>query len=292
LKPPAFAYCAPDTEDEVLSLLREYGADAKLLAGGQSLMPLLNLRLVRPAVLVDLNRVRTLQYLTAADDHVRVGAMTRQQACERSAMVAARVPLLVDALRWVGHPQIRTRGTVGGSLAHADPAAELPAVAAALGASFVIAGPRGTRVLPPEEFFVSYLTTAVGPDELLREVRFPALPAWAGWAFLEVSRRRGDFALVGAAVVVALDGGGALSHARIALTGVGATPVRAVEAEACLAGRRPDDRALDEARAIVTARLSPPSDIHATAEYRRHAAGVLVARAARAAAERAQGARP
>ena len=287
MKPPAFAYCAPDTEEEVLSLLHEYGADAKLLAGGQSLMPLLNLRLARPAVLVDLNRVPTLQYITVADGHVRVGAMTRQRTCERSALIADRIPLLTDALRWAGHPQIRTRGTVGGSLAHADPAAELPAAAAVLGASFAIVGPQGTRVLPPEEFFVTYLTTAVGPEELLREVQFPAMSAEMGGAFLEVSRRQGDFALAGVAAVVIVRSG-QIAQARIALTGVGATPIRAVEAEDFLASRRPDDRTLDELRALVSAHLSPPSDIHATAEYRRHAAGVLVARAVRSAAQRAE----
>ena len=302
MKPPPFLYAAPDTVDETLVLLAEYGAEAKLLAGGQSLMPLLNMRLARPAVLIDLNRVKGLDDITPANGEIRVGAMTRQRAAERSPVLASRVPLIAEALRWVGHAQIRNRGTVGGSLAHADPAAELPAVAAALGATFVIAGQNGTRTLSPDEFFMGYLTTAIEPTEVLTEVRIPVMARDAGWAFTEVSRRHGDFALVGVAALVHVDGD-RCRDVRLAFTGVGPMPVRVREAEATLEGQRLtrdarsgqpggrlDDAVLQEVGRMVAERLEPESDIQASAEYRKHIAGVLARRALTTAAARAGGA--
>ncbi|MGH2403554.1 MAG: FAD binding domain-containing protein [bacterium] len=286
-----------------MALLAEYGADAKLLAGGQSLMPLLNMRLTRPSVLIDLNRVRALDYLTAADGEIRIGAMTRQRAAERSPVIASRLPLVAEALRWVGHAQIRNRGTIGGSLAHADPAAELPAVAVALGAHLVIAGQGATRFLTADEFFLGYLTTAIEPTEVLTEVRLPAMDPEAGWAFAEVSRRHGDFAIVGAAAVVHADGEERCRDVRLAFTGVGPTPVRVREAEAAVEGqhlvrstqgqqgRGLDDGLLREVAGLVAARLEPESDIQASAEYRKHVAGVLARRALASAAARIGGAR-
>ena len=291
MKPAPFDYAAPETIEETLALLGEYGADAKLLAGGQSLMPLLNMRLARPSVLIDLNRVSALDYVKVSDGEVRIGALTRQRTAERSLVVAKHLPLMTDALRWVGHAQIRNRGTIGGSLAHADPSAELPAVAAALGATFVVAGQGGMRLLLPEEFFVGYLTTAIAPAEVLTEIRFPKMAADAACAFVEVARRHGDFALVGAAAVVhpagAGTGAGRFHDVRLVFTGVGPTPVRIREAEAALEGQKFEERLLADVARLVAGRLDPESDIQASAEYRKHVAGVLARRALLAAALRA-----
>jgi CO/xanthine dehydrogenase FAD-binding subunit len=257
-------------------------------------MPLINMRLARPSVLIDLNRVRALDYIKTDNGTIRIGALTRQRAAERSPVVAARLPLLVEALRFVGHPQIRNRGTIGGSLAHADPAAELPAVAAALGATFVVQrGLRGKtpqRLLSPEEFFVSYLSTALEPVEVLTEIRFPATAREVGHAFVEVSRRHGDFALVGAAAVVRLDGEKRSRSVRLVFTGVGPTPVRIPEVEAAVEGRKLDAKVLVEVERLVAARLQPESDIHATADYRRHVGGVLARRVLQTAAAQVGGA--
>ena len=276
MKPAPFAYIAPQGLAEALTLVRDYGADGKILAGGQSLVPLLAMRLARPAVLIDLNRVRRLDYIRTGSE-VRIGAMTRQRTAELSPVVRRRLPLLAEALSFVGHPQIRNRGTIGGTLAHADPSAELPAVFSALDGRVVLVSTRGTRTLRPDEFFLSYLTTALQPDELLVEVRLPAHDR-AGTAFVEVARRQGDFALVGVAAVVELQDG-RIARARLAFTGVGATPVRIGELEQSVVGRPPDEATLTEAGAIASARLDPETDIHASAEYRREVAGVLTERA-------------
>ncbi len=284
MKPAPFQYAAPESVEETLALLRAHGADGKLLAGGQSLVPLLNMRLARPSVIIDLNRVEGLDYIRE-NGEVAIGAMTRQRTAERSPVVARILPLLSDALPLVGHLQIRTRGTVGGSIAHADPSAELPAVLVALDGSVVVRGSTGTRRLPAEEFFVSYLTTALGVDELLVEVRFPAHEQ-EGTAFLEVARRHGDYALVGVAATVMMRGA-RCARARLAFTGVGPVPARIAEAEAAVHDRALSDAALAEVRKIVAGRIDPESDIHASAEYRREVAGVLAERALRRAAERA-----
>lgn len=285
MKPAPFRYAAPDTVAEALGLLRSYGQDGKLLAGGQSLVPLLNMRLARPSVIIDLNRIRELSYIKEDNGEIAVGAMTRQREAELSPLIRRRLPLLAEALGVVGHPQIRNRGTIGGSIAHADPSAELPAVAAVLQAKMVIRGPKGRRVLTPEEFFLTYLTTALEPDELLVEIRFPVVPK-AGAAFLEVARRHGDYALAGVAVVVSKNGE-RVGTCRLAFTGVGPGPVRIPEAEAAVTGNHLTDRVLQDVRKTVEERLDPDSDVHASAEYRKHVAGVLAVRALRFAAERA-----
>jgi carbon-monoxide dehydrogenase medium subunit len=290
VKPAPFDYAAPESLDETLALLAEYGPDAKLLAGGQSLMPLLSMRLARPAIIVDLNRVAALDYVREADGEVRVGALTRQRAAERSLVVARHLPLMIEALRWVGHPQIRNRGTIGGSLAHADPSAELPAVAAALGATFVVVGHNGERRLSSEDFFRGYLTTAIEPTEVLTEVRFPKMAPDASGVFVEVARRHGDFALVGAAAVVRPAGAGRLRDVRLVFTGVGPTPIRIAEAEAAIEGGVADEAVLAGIARLVADRLEPESDIQASAAYRKHVAGVLARRALVAAAGRAGGA--
>lgn len=286
MKPPRFDYHAPSSVDEALALLVRYGGDAKVLAGGQSLVPLLNFRLARPAALIDLNRVPALTYIHETDGQVRLGAMTRQRAIEFSPVVAGRVPLLAEATRLVGHLPIRTRGTIGGSIAHADPSAEYPAVLTALDGEVVARSPRGERVLRASELFRSYLTTSLAPDELLTEVRLPAAPAGAGWAFEELSRRHGDFAIVGIAALVVRDGP-RCAMARLAAAGVGAVPVRLRAAEAILEREGLADAAIDAAAARAAELVNPDSDIHASAAYRRHLTGVLTRRALQRAAARA-----
>lgn len=289
MKPAPFEYFNPMTVPEALALLAEHGEEAKVLAGGQSLVPLMNFRLARPKVLIDLNRIPSLAYIREADGGLAIGAMTRQRAVERSPVVRERCPLLFEAMPLVGHVQIRNRGTIGGSLAHADPAAELPAVVTALKGELVVQGPTGQRVVRPEDFFVTYLTTTLRPDELLVEIRLPALRPRTGWAFLEISRRHGDFALVGAAALITLDGDGVCTDAAVAFTGVGPVPATVEAATRPLIGGRPDPRAFQAAARRVAESLQPDSDIHASADYRKHVAGVLTERAFKRALERAQG---
>lgn len=292
MKPPRFEYFDPKTLDEALGLLKDYGEEAKILAGGQSLVPLLNFRLARPRYLIDLNGVASLGYIRPRDGGLAIGAMTRQRAVERSPLVRERCPLVDEAMPFIGHFQIRNRGTIGGTLAHADPAAELPGVVRALGGELVVRSASGERVLRPEDFFVNYLTTALEPGELLVEVRLPATPPRSGHAFLEVSRRHGDFALVGVAAMVTVDEGGICTGAALALISVGPVPLRPDAAERVLVGVRPEPKAFEEAARIVSGSLSPESDIHASAEYRTHVAGVLTVRALKQAAARAQGEGP
>jgi carbon-monoxide dehydrogenase medium subunit len=288
MKPAPFEYFAPDTIGEAISLLRRYDGEAKVLAGGQSLVPLLNMRLARPQALVDLNRVSGLSGIREEDGRLVIGAMTRQREVEYSDLVARTQSLLSEAILNIAHPQIRNRGTIGGSLAHADPAAELPAVALALDADFAVAGPAGTRTLPAREFFVTFLTTALRPDEVLTAVSFPVLPLRAGWSVQEVARRQGDFALAGAVVMLSLDGK-ACSEARISLFGVAYAPLRATSAERALVGEAISETNLDNAAELAVRDLDePPSDIHASADFRRHLARVMTRRALAEAAKRAR----
>jgi CO/xanthine dehydrogenase FAD-binding subunit len=287
VKPPRFDYLAPSSLDETLAILAELGERAKPLAGGQSLVPLLNFRLVRPEHLVDLNGVAALAGIREDDGHLVIGAMTRQRAVETSRLVRQRCPLLAEAMPQIGHVQIRNRGTLGGSLAHADPAAELPAVVAALEGELVVRSARGRRVLGPEQFFTGYLSTAIESGELLVELRLPVTPPRTGSAFLEVSRRHGDFALVGVAATITLDEAGVCTAGALALTGVGPTPVVAREAVRTLVGVKPTPAAFDEVGHRVSAALRPDHDLHASSEYRQHVGGVLARRALARAAERA-----
>jgi len=287
VKPAPFEYHRPRTVEEGTALLAKYGDEAKVLAGGQSLVPLMNMRLARPANLIDINRIESLAYIRDDGRALRIGALTRQRAAERAPLVAERCPLLRDALRLVGHAPIRNRGTIGGSIAHADPAAELTAILVALDGEVTARGPKGTRVIAARDLFVSYLRTSLDPRELLTEVRIPALPAGAGWSWMEIARRHGDFALAGVGVVLAVRGR-TIAEARIGLTGVGPTPVRAAEAERLLVGRSPSEDLWNAAAAAVRAAVTPDGDIHASAEYRTHVAGVLTQRALREAWERAR----
>ena len=269
MKPPRFEYAAPQKTDEAVALLSQHGDRAKVLAGGQSLVPLLNFRLARPEVLVDVNRVAELAYVRPLQSGVAIGALTRQHALERAEVIRTKLPIVAEACRLIGHLPIRHRGTLGGSLAHADPASELPAVMVALEAELTAARRGGQRTLPADQFFTGMLTTALAPDELLTEVRVPGLPPRTGGAFIEIARRAGDFALVGIAALVTLDDAGRVTRARLALCGAGPTPIRAREAERVLAGERPDARTLDEAAEQIAAATDPPSDIHASATFRK-----------------------
>jgi len=287
VKPPLFEYHDPGSVDEALALLAEHGDEAKVLAGGQSLVPLLNFRLARPERLVDVNGLNELAYLRTDDGVLRIGALTRHAALERSKEAAARVPLLGEAVALVGHVQIRNRGTVGGSVAHADPAAELPVAFSALDARYRVRSTRGERVVGSDEMFITHLTTSLEPDELLTEIEVPVPPARTGFAFVEFARRHGDFALGGAAVLVTLDDAGVCTRARIALLAAAPTPVRARETEEWLTGLRLDPPAMGEAAARAVAGIHPTSDIHGGTEYRRALVEALVRRALAQATERA-----
>jgi CO/xanthine dehydrogenase FAD-binding subunit len=284
MKLPPFDYEAPETVADAAGLLAKHTDEASVLAGGQSLIPLLALRLARPAVLIDVNRLRELSAVSATDGWVTVGAMTRQYVAEGSGTVCDAVPLLAAALPLIGHEAIRSRGTIGGSLAHADPAAELPAVARALDAEFVVRSLSGERVIPAAEWFEGYLTTSRRPDELLVAVRFPAAAPGTGVSFGEVARRHGDFAIVGLAASLTLSDG-TIRDARLAFAGISDVPVRAAEAEGILVGERPSTELFDEAARLATADIDPPADLHGSSSYRRKVAATLVRRGLRAAAD-------
>jgi len=287
MKLPPFDYEAPQTVSEAVELLAEHGDEASVLAGGQSLIPLLALRLARPAMLIDINGVRDLSGVSATDGWLAIGAMTREYAAEESETVADAVPLLAAALPLIGHEAIRSRGMIGGSLAHADPAGELPAVARALDAQFVVRGPAGMRVIPAEEWFEGFLTTSRGPDELLVEVRFPTAGPGTGVSFQEVARRHGDFAIVGLAASLTLSDG-VISDARLAFAGLSDVPLRATAAEDLLTGQRPSAELFDEAARRATDEADPPADLQGSSEYRKTVAAALVRRGLRAAADHSQ----
>ena len=289
MKPSYFRYFAPHSVEEALTLLAEHGDGARVLAGGQSLVPLMNMRLAHPSVLVDINGISQLAYIRPWDGGLALGAITRDATLERDASAATRFPLLVEAAHCVGHPAIRNRSTAGGSIAHADPAAELPAVMLALDAVFEVHNRFGSRTIAAKDFFQGYLQTSLKPGELLTELRIPGLPALAGSAFVEFARREGDYALAGVAAVVALDEDGTIADARLGLCSVGPAPVRPSAAEALLRGQRPGAEAWSAAASAVIAALdTPPSDIHGSADYRRHLAGVLTEQALALAADRAE----
>jgi aerobic carbon-monoxide dehydrogenase medium subunit len=284
MKLPPVDYEAPTTVSEALELLAGHLDEASVLAGGQSLIPLLALRLAHPAVLIDINGIDELSGISATDGQVAIGAVTREYVAEESGTVAGAVPLLAAALPLIGHEAIRSRGTIGGSMAHADPAAELPAVARALDAEFVVRGPSGERVVPAAEWFEGYLTTSRGPDELLVEVRFPAAEPGTGVSFQEVARRHGDFAIVGLAASLTLSEG-AISDARLAFAGMSDVPVRAAGAEDLLVGERPSAGLFEEAARRATGDIDPPADLHGSSEYRKKVAAALVRRGLQAAAD-------
>ena len=290
MKPAPFEYLAPDSLDAALDLLARSGGEAKLLAGGQSLIPVMNFRLAQPSLLVDLNRLRDLDGLREDGGGLRIGAMTRQRRLERDPLVARLAPLLCEAVPFIAHPQIRNRGTVGGSLAHADPAAELPAVAVALDARLRLQSARGERWVEARDFFAGLFATVLEPDEMLVEVALPPPPPNTGWAFLEVARRHGDYAQVGIAARVTLDDAGLCREARLVYLSVGDGPVEAREAARMLAGTDLSDEAIAAAAEKASRdEMDPTGDIHASADFKRHLARVLPGRALRRAIVRAGG---
>lgn len=284
MKPAPFDYHAPRTLDEATALLSTLD-NAKVLAGGQSLVPMMNFRYVIVDHLVDLSKVAGLAGISVTDGRMRIGAMTRQRDIEFSPHVAQHCPLLLEAIRNVGHRQTRNRGTIGGSLSHADPAAEMPTVCAAHDAVIEIASKSGIRKVPYSEFGMGFMTTAVAPDEVVTAIEIPLWPKGHGFGFQEFARRHGDFAVAGAAVLLDLGGDGIVRRASVTLCGVGNTPVRLPESEAALTGKPIDDASIGAAVKAVQS-IEPTSDIHATREYRTHLAQVLLARALRGAAVR------
>lgn len=291
MKPAPFEYYCPADLEEGLELLNKHGEDAKILAGGQSLMPLMSLRLARPSAIVDLNRVPDLdRVFTTRDGGLSIGALTRQRSVERQAELAQQQPLLAAAVPLIGHFQIRNRGTIGGSLVHADPAAELPAVTTCVGADFILRSVSGERVVSADDFYLGYMATAVAPNEILTEIRLPPWNSRRAWAIDEVSRRKGDFAMVGVALWMELNDDSTCKEGRITLFGVGSKPVRVEKAEQRMAGATLDEAAFKEIERIVADDLDPDTDIHASAQYRKEVGGVLTRRALAAAfARRAKG---
>jgi carbon-monoxide dehydrogenase medium subunit len=290
MKPAPFEYAAPDTLEEVLALKAQYGDDAKFLAGGQSLIPAMNFRLVQASLIVDVNRAPGLDVIErAGDGGLRLGGMARQRRLERDPFVAAQAPLLHEALPWVAHPQIRNRGTLAGSLAHADPAAELPVVVLALQARLLARSVRGERWLWAADFFQGLFTTALASDEMLVEVALPPLPARTGTAFEEFARRRGDYALLGVAAVLTLDEAGLCRQAKLVYLNAGEGPREASQAAALLAGQAPTAEAFAAAAEhAATHEIEPAGNVHATPDYQRHLARVLTRRALATAADRAR----
>ncbi len=276
MKPAAFRYLAPASLEEALESKTAEGDDAKFLAGGQSLVPAMNFRLAQPTALIDLNRLPGLDYARAEAGALRIGALARHRMIERDPLIARHAPLLAEAAPQVAHPQIRNRGTLCGNLAHADPASEFPAVMLALGARMRARSSRGERWIAADAFFKGVFTTALTQDEMLIEVEVPPLPPRTGTCFLEVARRRGDYAIVGVAAVVTLDAAGKPAGARVALCNAGATPILVTVGD------------LATAPGEVQSKIDPPANVHASVEFRRHLAGVLTRRALAAAIERAK----
>ena len=283
MKPAAFEYVVADSVEMAVASL---GPDAKIIAGGQSLVPMLNFRLLRPSVLVDINRIPGLAHVREDGNVVRVGALTRHHQLETSPVIAAHFPVLREAMAHVAHLAIRNRGTIGGSLSHADPAAELPMMAMLLDAELRIVSSAATRTVAARDFFRDALSVDLAEDEIVTEIVLPKLPPNTGWGFEEVARRSGDFALAAVAMTLALSDG-RIAQARIAMTGVAPTARRVAEAERLLIGQRLDDGVGSDVIEAVRAAAEPPTDLHASSDYRRHLVGVLAARALAAAWSRA-----
>ena len=286
MKPAAFDYVIADSIDMAVASLADGGGDAKIIAGGQSLVPMLNFRLLRPSVLIDINRIGDLAFIEEAEKKIRVGALTRHYQLETSAVIARHLPVLASAMTHVAHLAIRNRGTIGGSLSHADPAAELPMMALLLDAELHIGSVSAARITAARDFFLDALTVDLNAGEIVTEIALPKLPPQTGWGFAEVSRRRGDFALAAAAATLAV-AAGAIVEARIALSGIGRTAVRAATAESLLVGHALEPPLVSQAIEAVRAAIGPDTDLHASADYRRHLAGVLTGRALAAAWRRA-----
>jgi CO/xanthine dehydrogenase FAD-binding subunit len=288
MKPAPFEYHAPDTIEEALFMLHNSGGDAKILAGGQSLVPAMNFRVVQPSALIDLNRLPELGYIREDGEYLRIGAMTRERHLELDESIVKRTPLLHEAAPHIAHPQIRNRGTIGGSIVNADPAAELPVLMLALQARLKARNASGERWIDAKDFFVGMFTTALEPDEILVEIELPFMPSRTGWSFLEVAPRAGDYAMMGVAVLVTLDEIGKCQNARLVYLNAGDGPVEAKEAAQLLQGELLNDELIDSGAAIASEKeISPFGNIHASMEYQRHLANVLTKKALHIAVQRA-----
>ena len=287
--PPKFEYFAPTTVHEALTLLRQYGAEAKLLSGGQSLIPLMKLRLAMPAYLIDINRIPGLDQLQEQNGFLSIGALTREADLEHSELVRTKYPIVCDTARVIGDPLVRNLATIGGNLAHADPANDHPATMLALGAEIVATGLDGERTIPAAEFFTDFFTTALRPDEMLTAIRIPAPAAGSGGTYVKLERKVGDFAIVGVAVQVTIEASGICTRAGIGLTNVAPTPLKVHAAEAFLQGKRLDQNSIQQAAQLAAEASRPEADLRGSVEYKRDMVRVLTTRALTGALERAGG---
>ena len=287
--PRSFEYYSPRTLDEAVALLQKLGPDAKLLSGGQSLIPMMKLRLLSPEYIVDINRIPNLDYITESDGHLKIGALAREHELESSDVVKQKFPILADTAKVIADPLVRSQATICGNLAHGDPANDHPATMLALGATVVATGPNGQREIGIEDFFPGLFTTALEPEEILTEIRVPTPPPRSGGAYLKLERKVGDFATAGVAVQITLDESGACKRAGIGLTNVGMTPIKAKQAEAFLNGKQLDDATIQQAAELAASESQPMDDIRGSADYKRDLVRVLTARALTTASNRAKG---
>jgi aerobic carbon-monoxide dehydrogenase medium subunit len=285
--PPAFEYLRPNTIPEAIAFLQQYGDDAKILSGGQSLIPMMKFRLARPGYVVDINRISGLSYIKEEGGYLKIGGLTREADLENSLLIHSKYPIIFDTARVIADPQVRNMATLAGNLAHGDPANDHPATMLALGAQVVAVGPQGERVLPIESFFVTLFTTELQHDEIVREVRIPTPPPRSGGAYLKLERKVGDFATAGVAVQLTLDGAGICQKVGIGLTNVGATPVKASKAEESLRGKKLDEAAIAQASQLAADEAQPSSDLRGPAEYKKGLVKELTRRALVRAYERA-----
>ena len=285
--PPAFEYLRPKTIPEAIAFLQRYGDDAKILSGGQSLIPMMKFRLARPAYLVDINRISGLSYIREEGGYLKIGGLTRESDLENSDLIRSKYPIILDTAHVIADPQVRNMATVAGNLAHGDPANDHPATMLALGAQVAATGPKGERVIPIEEFFVSLLTTALQPDEIVTEIRIPTPPAGSGGAYFKLERKVGDFATAAVAAQVTLDDKGACQKVGIGLTNVGATPLKAGQAENFLRGKKADQSNIEQAAALAGADAQPSSDLRGPADYKKALVKELTRRSLTRAVERA-----
>ena len=285
--PPAFEYLRPSTLPEAIAFLQQYGEDAKILSGGQSLIPMMKLRLARPAYLIDINRIAGLSYIKEEDGYLKIGGLTREAELEDSLIVHTKFPILIDTGHVIADPQVRNLATVAGNLAHGDPANDHPATMMALGAKIVATGPKGERVIAVDDFFVSVFTTALLPDEIVTEICIPLPPPRSGGAYFKLERKVGDFATAAVAAQLTLDASGNCQQAGIALTNVGPTPIRASKAEAFLRGKKLDEATIRQAAQLAADEAQPSSDLRGPAEYKKGLVKELAGRALARAVERA-----
>ena len=285
--PPTFDYLQPKTIPEAIALLQQYGDDAKILSGGQSLIPMMKLRIARPAYLIDINRIAGMSYVKEEDGHLKIGGLTREAELESSPLVRSKYPIILDTARVIADPQVRNLATLAGNLAHGDPANDHPATMLALGAKVIATGPAGARVIPIEDFFLSLFTTALAPNEIVTEIQIPVPPALSGGAYFKLERKVGDFATAAVAAQLTLDKSGTCQQVGVGLTNVGPTPVKARKAEAFLRGKKPDEGNIRQAAQLASDEAQPSSDLRGPAEYKKGLVKELAFRALSRAVERA-----